>query len=886
MINEIFDRLGVAVWSFDFSTNKFEHFTEAFASITGYPTRLFPHLSSWKRIIHPEDADLFEIWLAVIRHGIVQETELRIIDANEQIRWVLIRVNVSKNESGTVMGFDGVITDISPRKKAEEELSRGERKYALTQTQYQLIAENTKDLLAIIDISGGLLYASPSHNKVLGHDCGAEAGTSCLDYVHPDDRNKAFQAITDVAHTGTSRQLQLRMVHANGHSIHIDFLGTPVTDDQGKVESLVFVGRDITEEVRVRTKLLESEKRFRRLIELSPQPMIAQRAGKISFINPAGLKLLGASDGSELIGESIYSIVHPDYQRVAENRIAKIFTERFEGSLEYRLVRLDGQIIVAEVASIYDEETETILLVLHDITERKKAEFALKESEEMNRRLVEMSPEAIILHNGRQYIFANPAAHALLGAQGEIAGLSVFENIHPDFAQQAAVRFQKVHDESCTSPFIEQKIVRFDAGIVDVEVISAPISYQGGNACITVMRDITERKKAEERRKEAEQALQDSQDRYYRLQSSLDRFSSDLFGVLKIQELESRLVKEVQKVIKATNVSIIELERTNRFYVRAGQHAFECKERSLFAWSEMYPVCTLVDTSNGHFLKLGHFRGKVYLLCIGETPPMLAVQPKRVWLETISRYVSVLYDNFRVIEDLTKELEEITSSQSAPSWLLRILFKISEHERKRLSQDLHDAALQEQIIWYRKLDQLSADSAFPDHFREPLKEIIEGLLNVIYQIRITCNELRPPMLMQEGLVSSLESLFEFTQIRSNYITQFDASDFHTLLSDDQVIGLYRIVQELLSNATKHSSATEVRISLMSHSDCIELNYEDNGVGMQISRSEGTFKSMGVYSMKERVRSLGGKMEMHSSPKHGLKVYIFLPVSPESRTLDA
>jgi two-component system sensor histidine kinase ComP len=255
----------------------------------------------------------------------------------------------------------------------------------------------------------------------------------------------------------------------------------------------------------------------------------------------------------------------------------------------------------------------------------------------------------------------------------------------------------------------------------------------------------------------------------------------------------------------------------------------------------------------------------------------LNITAQKVWLKTITRYASVLYDNFRIIEDLTKELEQLASHQVAPSWLLRLLFSLSENERKRLSQDLHDAALQEQIIWYRILDQISTDRSIPEHFREQLQQVTQGMLDVIYQIRITCNELRPPMLKEEGIVSSLQALFDLTQMRTNFSIHFDNGDFHHTLADDLLIGVYRIVQELLANAGKHSNSTRVHVKLSSQPDKILLSYEDNGIGMDLSRMEDSINSMGVYGMKERVRSMNGRIDFQSTPNHGLAVFISIPI---------
>nr|WP_281175928.1 ATP-binding protein [Domibacillus tundrae] len=90
------------------------------------------------------------------------------------------------------------------------------------------------------------------------------------------------------------------------------------------------------------------------------------------------------------------------------------------------------------------------------------------------------------------------------------------------------------------------------------------------------------------------------------------------------------------------------------------------------------------------------------------------------------------------------------------------------------------------------------------------------------------------------------------------------------------MGLYRIVQELLANATKHSGAAEVHITLASYPDRIKLVYRDDGIGMDVKGIEDSFSSMGVYGMKERVRSMDGKIDFHSLPNKGLTISISLP----------
>ncbi|WP_419871670.1 PAS domain S-box protein [Candidatus Pristimantibacillus sp. PTI5] len=907
--------------------------------------------------------------------------------------WDMKQIPIFVNHK--VVGAFAICKDITSKKKTEQALIRSE-------AMYRLIAENMTDLVGVVSPAGVFEYASPSYKRGLGIDPEQLTGTSVFDYTHPDDLKMIHEKFFRMPRTTSTQEARCRIMHADGGSAYFDCLATSILDENGEIKSIIFVSRNVNEKVRIEKDLKGSEERYGRFIELSPQPIAAQRNGKFIYINPVGLRLLGAKHMDDIVGKCIYDIVSPYEKLQAQSGGNEISNRIYSGPIEYTLIRLDGQTVEAEVTNIYDEHTNISLHVFNDFTERNRMEAALKESEEryrrlvelsptaisvfkdekliyinpsglkifgadnleevigskpwdwvpdeeksrskglleesvrlgyitpvemtviqkngqrievsvaaiydshssaveivfedislrkqaekalqeseaLNRQLVELSPVAIILHCDYKFTYVNPAGLALFGvlSLNELVDRSILGFIHPDSRELAVKRLERVYAQKGVSSLVEQKSLRLDGTVIDVEVIANSIYYKGRNAGLTLIRDITDRKKAEADKNYAEQILRESKDRYFLLHTSLDRFSGELFGIMKVHELDRRLVKEIQDILKIEKVSLVLVDNGESATVKSGNPTIPEQVMSeITAYSlGQIPKCEIIDLKEGHFLKIGELMGSYYLLCIGETSPSLSLEPKRVWLETITRYASVLYDNFLVIEDLTKELEQITSQQVTPTWLLRLLFSISENERKRLSQDLHDAALQELMIWYRMIDQVATGEQIPQELQTKLGLITQGLLDVVYQIRITCNELRPPMLQEAGLVTSLEALFEFTQLRTNYSIRFDYADFHHTPSDDLLIGLYRIVQELLANATKHSNAWKVHITLFSLDNFIQLSYIDNGIGMDVSGIEDSFNRMGVYGMKERVRSLEGRIEFNSSPNEGLAILITIP----------
>src|ERR687894_201522 len=134
--------------------------------------------------------------------------------------------------------------------------------------------------------------------------------------------------------------------------------------------------------------------------------------------------------------------------------------------------------------------------------ERERAEKSLQESEERYRRLVELSPDTIIVHRGGEVLFVNTAGAELFGVASpeELIGKPVMNFIHSDYREIVGARIVRTQEKGERTDLIQEKFLRFDGRAVDVEVVTTPITYQGQGATLVVSRDITGRKRAEEER--------------------------------------------------------------------------------------------------------------------------------------------------------------------------------------------------------------------------------------------------------------------------------------------------------------------------------------------------------------------------------------------------
>lgn len=288
-----------------------------------------------------------------------------------------------------------------------------------------------------------------------------------------------------------------------------------IQDSSGEVDRVVILTEDITERIKAEEALSESEERYRTLVSLSPEAIIILLEDKIVFANNAAVGMLGANDSKDLMGRSVIDFVHPDYKEKVTVRMRKVMDDGVTHPfLEEKLIALDGSELIVDSISIAFtyQGKPAVQLVAHDITARKKAEEALKESEELYRNLVETSPDAIILSDlDNKFVTLNHRASLMLGVKNpaSLEGTSVFDLFVPEDRERARENSQKTLNEGKTSN-IEYTALRKDGSRIPVELSTSLVTDADGKpkGYIGIARDITERKLAE-------QALAESEQKYH-----------------------------------------------------------------------------------------------------------------------------------------------------------------------------------------------------------------------------------------------------------------------------------------------------------------------------------------------------------------------------------
>jgi signal transduction histidine kinase len=203
-------------------------------------------------------------------------------------------------------------------------------------------------------------------------------------------------------------------------------------------------------------------------------------------------------------------------------------------------------------------------------------------------------------------------------------------------------------------------------------------------------------------------------------------------------------------------------------------------------------------------------------------------------------------------------------------------------ERSRLARELHDSVTQSlySIMLYAEAGARALAEGDKAPAVEYLRELRATAQEALREMRLLIYELRPLALEKIGLVAALRARLEAVEARSGMQTDFrvEGADAVESLSFTLQDELYHIVHEALNNVLKHSNARHVQVDLRIQDTNVHLEVCDDGVGFA-SASNGAAGGLGLSSMKERSQRLGGQLQIESSPGHGARVLIDVPVNP-------
>ena len=650
----------------------------------------------------------------------------------------------------------------------------------------------------------------------------------------------------------------------------------PQLTDQGEVASVILSITNITEMKKAEGALRKSEELFRTLVEnLHVGVVLIGADQEIKFANKACLAMFGRKEG-EIIGKKASDLgmtpVNDDGTEIplSMRPVARAITTRqaiFNESMGWRregsneILWLQG-----EVVPLFGEngEIERVIASFSDITKRKKAEEALRASEELFRTLVENLHVGILLLGPNQEIqFANRASLTMFGMKEEqVLGKRTIDlgmtPLNEAGTEMPASMRPAPRAIAARQAVLNAVLGWRRAGSNDVLWIlgdAVPLFGKNGELekMILSISDITARKQAEE-------AL---------------RASEELFRTL-VENLQMgiSLIGPNQEILFANRAS------SNMFGLKEGQSlgksAIDLGMMPLDEFGREMPASTrpvarAIATRQPvlNWVMGWRLPGANDILWIqGEAVPLFGKNGEL-------KYVVTAYNNITERKRADEALRQLSTR----------LLQLQDEERRRVGRELHDVLAQSVMAVNLDLAQVARSSVRLDkQAKQALSEARDMLGEMSREIRTLSYTLHPPVLDELGLALAIQEYAAGFGERSGIGVEVDVQAGFGRLTQEAEIALFRIVQESLLNIQRHSGSESAKIRLRGAADYIELQVSDQGCGIdQIAVDRGgntrTRLGVGILGMRERMAQLGGNLEVESNSS-GTTVRATIPLKVE------
>jgi PAS domain S-box-containing protein len=450
--------------------------------------------------------------------------------------------------------------------------------------------------------------------------------------------------------------------------------------------------------------------------------------------------------------------------------------------------------------------------------------------------------------------------------------------VHPEDRERIAAEYRSSIRE-CRDQNMEFRIIKPDTrtmrwihrkGQVQFDDEGQPVRVSG------ISFDITERKTAEEGLRESEQRLtglvNTAMDAIVTVDATqkiilFNRAAELMFGCSADEALDYPLERFIPvRYRHAHGQHMTNFDRTGVTQRRMGEYG---TIYGLRANGEEFPIEASIS-------QLEVNNQKFYTVILRDiTQRKIAEEELRVLTVELDKRVAI-------------RTQELVQSQDRMRALATELNLAEQRERKKLAEELHDHLQQVLVLGKLKVAQAKQSSGLSDLMKQ-LEEIFSMALTYT---RTLVAELSPPVLREQGLAEALKWLGAYMHKYGMVVFVSIPEKFHLELPEDQKILLFQSVRELLINASKHSGSHEVWVSVEQGEEKLRIHVQDKGVGFDLAFVATSAKNdpmgslssqFGLFSIRERMRGLGGKLDIRSSPGNGTTASLELPVTHPRKT---
>ena len=819
-----------------------------------------------------------------------------------------------------------LIRDITEGKKAEEAIRESEEKY-------RLIVDNALEGIWTIDTEGLTAYVNPRMAEMLGYSQEELIGRSTFEIVTKEDMElQKYQF--ERRRLGITEQFDLAWTRKDGSRLYTTVHASPITDEAGNLVRVVRFVSDITERKEAEEALRESEEKYRLIVDNAQEGIwTVDPEAKVIFANERMAEMLGY-DLAEIIGHPAFEFMDERGREIASRSLDRR-KRGINDSYELEFVRKDGSGVYASVnaSPLLDEAGNFMgsLGFFTDITARREAEEALRESEEKYRLIVDNAREGIwTIDEDRVTTFINRRMAEMLGrSSDEIIGRPASDLLGEEDSEVAKRNLERrragIGEEH------EFQFVRSDGSRLYTRINFSPIFDEEGNfrGTSSFITDVTARKEAE-----------DALAREVEVNKAIADLSGTLLSRASIKTISAMVLEIARRLTESSlgYVGYINAETGNFLY--ASLDMTISKDGNInFQEMDKIPILAM-EKRHGFFSNSASgdrrsFKGPLHGASLerfvwvpslmGETQvgqislanstrdydqkdvellqrlaDIYAVALLRMWseeelevyrhdLEELVKERTLDLDRINqqleaeVIERKSKEkaVQETASQLRALSVRLQ---SVREEERRSIALDVHDKlgqALTGLKIGVSLLKKRVAGDSVLEERLEGMSQLIDDTIKTVREISA---QLRPGMLEDFGLLAALEwqleKFKEATGLECVLTSDIDEEGLDKELST----ALFRIAQEAMTNVARHADASCLELRLHEDHGSISMEVLDDGRGIDEEQVSAP-GSLGILGMKERALAFGGEVEMRGEQGKGTVLIARIPCSQVTMDTD-
>jgi PAS domain S-box-containing protein len=860
---------------------------------------------SYMDLMFPEDREIFIEASRKLVSGELATyySQNRYRRENGSAFWVNLTLALVHKPNGEPDYFVVVAEDITERKLIEAQREAAVEALRANETRYRALVETSPDGITLSDTEGKIVMCNRQSAALGGfHSMDEMIGKSAFELIAPDFRDIALLNMYRTLEEGTVHNLQYDLLHQDGSRFAGEMSTSVIRDEKGAPTAFMAITRDISERVRAEKALQESEALYRTLLGTSPDAItITDLQGRITLANQQTAIIHRYASPEEMIGINSFDLIAPEEVAAAAASMQTVLEKGIEHDVEYLALRKDGTRFPLNLSSAVlkdpSGEPKGFIAVTRDITEQKLAQGqredalkALSQSEQRFRVLIENGFDCIALIDSTGCIvYESPSNQRVSGYTiEERTGKNAFELVHPDDRDGVLSIMKKVIGEKggTVTHIFRSHNKKGDWQWLEA-VATNMLNDVAVRAIVVNYRDISARQSAEmEVRRLNEELEKRVQDRTREL--------SALYESARIGNEEDILMQYLQRVLPLILKTVHFPVGVIYLVDEKGKQMRQAASEGFFAGSNNAAEVVPIDQG---------LIGQV----VKKAEPLILVDAKKdarhrsrqplmdefpvfygIPLITKRKVLGVLAISGKTGQNLNTEslallttmADQIAEAVGRDRLRLMASQALILEERHRLARELHDSLTQSMyaIANYSTAAKDQLKASHPVRALEHLEKTEQVAHQGLREMRLLVFELRPSSLEEGGLANALHERLDVVEKHAGMRTKLTAKLARNL-PPEMERELYGIAMEALNNTLKHAEASEVKVRISGGLRGVTLEVADNGKGI---RKQHSPVGVGLTTMRERSKVIGGKFELESEKGKGTIIRVTVPTEQKPR----